>query len=244
MSDYGTSIVWIGVLIALVPTLALFVYLAKGKKSMWLGFVIGAVGWIVALVRVPILQGLGEAFLRSWILSTGTIAALYISIGVNALFAGLFEEGIRYGLMKNIQRIRVDSKHILSFGLGWGFGEALLIYAAAVISAVYMQGESLPFTSFLLGALERNITTAVHVGITFVIFRAVTKLRFLYLAIGIHFIVDFVGVSLMVLTENVWTTYSFALAIVVILVGYAYKLSKNTGNRIEDIIKKEEEHGE
>lgn len=166
MSDYGTSIIWVGILIALVPAFALFVYIARGKKSMWLIFAIGAVGWTVALVRAPILDGLGEVFLRNWIRSAGALAAPYIATGVNALFAGLFEEGIRYGLVKKVQRTRADSKHVLSFGLGWGFGEALLIYALAIVSAVYLQGRSIPFPSLLLGALERNITIALHVGLT------------------------------------------------------------------------------
>ena len=218
---------WVGILIALVPAFVLFVYLARGKKSMWLVFCIGAVGWTVALVRVPILDQLGEAFLRNWIRSAGTVAAPYIAIAVNSLFAGLFEEGIRYGLMKRIKRTRADSRHVLSFGLGWGFGEAVLIYAVAVVSAFYLQGRSIPFSSLMLGAMERNITMVLHVGLTFVIFRALTSLKFLFVAIGAHFMIDFAGVSLALLTKNVWATYVAALVIALILVGYAFRLTSS-----------------
>jgi len=226
MLDYGMSVVWVGVLMVLVPAFALSAYLARRKKSMWLVFLIGAVGWIVALVRVPILQGLADAFLRSWIRSAGALAAPYIATAVDSLFAGLFEEGIRYGLVKKIQRTRADLGHVLSFGLGWGFGEAALIYALPIVSAVYLQGASIPFSSLLLGALERNITMVIHVGLTFVIFRAVTDVKFLFVAIGTHFAVNFVGVSLFLLTGNVWATYLVALVVALILVGYAHKLTE------------------
>jgi len=220
-------VVWLGILIALVPGFALFVYLARGKKSMWLVFCIGAVGWTVALVRAPILNGLGEAFLRNWIRSAGTAAAPYIATAVNSLFAGLFEEGVRYGLMKRIKRTRADSRHVLSFGLGWGFGEAVLIYAVAIVSAVYLQGRSISFSSLMLGAMERNITMILQVGLTFVIFHALTNLRFLFVAIGAHFMIDFVGVSLALLTKNVWPTYVVALVIALILMVYASRLTRS-----------------
>ncbi len=48
---YVAATVWGGILIALVPAFGLFVYLARGKGSMWLVFAIGAVGWIIAQGR-------------------------------------------------------------------------------------------------------------------------------------------------------------------------------------------------
>jgi uncharacterized membrane protein YhfC len=222
LSNYGTHFVWLGVLIALVPAFGLFTYLARWKKSMWLSFAAGAVGWTLALVRGPILQVLGDAFLRSWIVSAGAVAATYISIGVSSISAGLFEEGTRYLLVKKIQRIRKDSRHILSMGLGWGLGEAVLIYTVSVISAVYFRGLSLPHTSLLLGALERNIATALHVGLTFMIWKAEADLRYLPVAMGIHFLIDFVGVSLFIVTGNIWATYSVALAIDFMLIVFAF----------------------
>ncbi len=167
-----------------------------------------------------------QAFLRSWIISTGALAAPYVAIGVNSLFAGLFEEGIRYGLVKKIRRTRVDFRHVLSFGLGWGFGEAVLMYAIAIVSATYFQELFIPLSSVLLGALERTITMVIHVGLTFLIFRAMTAPRVLFVAIGAHFVVNFLGVSLYFLTGNVWTTYVVALAVAIILAGYVYTSRK------------------
>lgn len=226
MFSYDLSIVWVGILIALIPAFALSIYLARRMKSMWLVFIVGAIGWTVALIRGPILQELAKAFLRSWILSTGAMAAPYISTAINSLFAGVFEEGIRYGLVKKIKRARADSRHVLLFGLGWGFGEAVLIYALPIVSAVYLRGLSLPFTSVLLGALERNMAIAIHVGMTFMILQAVTDVRYLFIAIGVHFTVDFVGVSLYISTGNVWATYITVLTIALILAEYARRLIK------------------
>ena len=114
-----------------------------------------------------------------------------------------------------------------SLGLGWGFGEAVLIYAVAIVSAIYLQGCSIPFSSLMLGAMERNITMVLHVGLTFVILRALTSLKFLLVAMGAHVMIDFVVVSLALLTKNVWATYVAALVIALILVGYAFRLTSS-----------------
>lgn len=53
-----------------------------------------------------------------------------------------------------------------------------------------------------------------------------TDVKFLFVAIGTHFMVNFVGVSLLLLTGNVWATYVVALVVAFILVGYTYRLTK------------------
>jgi uncharacterized membrane protein YhfC len=219
MFGYDVFIILVGILIALVPVFVLFLYIAQRRTSLWFVFGIGVAGWIIAIVRIPILQWLGNAFLANWVRSAGTVVASYISLGINALFAGLFEEGIRYGLAKKIKRTRADLRHVLSFGLGWGFGEAVLIYVYPIVAA-YLQGRSIPVSSLLLGALERNIAIALHVGFAFLIFRAATQLRFLWVAIIAHFLVDFIGVSLYTLTGNVGVTYVVASAFALVLIGY------------------------
>ena len=231
MVDFGTPIGLFGILLALVPAFSLFVYLARAKKTMWFVFVIGAVGWAVALVlRTPILGGI-SGFLRGASFADALVLP-YIAIGIASLFAGLFEEGIRYVLVKKIQRIRADFRHVLSFGLGWGFGEALLMYALAIFAALYMQrGGSLTPMSLLLGALERNMAITMHVGLTFLIFRSMTDVRFLFAAIGTHFMINLVGVSLYMLTDNIWTTYSFTLVISFVLVVYSYRLTKQKSKK-------------
>lgn len=226
MLDLGTSIAWVGMLMALVPAFVLFVYLARGKGAMWLVVLIGSVGWTVAYVRVPILQWLGQAFLNSWIRSTGTQIAPYVTIAVNALFAGLFEEGIRYGLVKSIQRTRSDLGRIFSFGLGWGFAEALVIYALPIVLPAYFGGGSISLSNLLLGAVERNMAIVIHLGLTFIIFRATTNVAFLFAAIGTHFAVNFVGLSLYTLTGNVWVTYVITLVVAFILMIYLYQLKR------------------
>jgi uncharacterized membrane protein YhfC len=226
MSEFPLPLIWVGVFIALVPAFGFFAYLARWRRSLWISFDVGAAGWTAALLlRAPILQILGGAFFRNWIVSFGAVAT-YISIGISSLLAGLFEEGIRYGLVKKIQLFRRDSKHILSMGLGWGFGEALLIYAVNIVFAVYLKGQTIPISSLMLGALERNVAIALHVGLTFVIWTAVNDSRFLLVAIGIHFLIDFVGVSLFTWTKNIWTTYAVALIIDLILIAYAYRITK------------------
>lgn len=220
--NYGTHFVWVGVFIALAPAFGLFIFQARWKKTMWLSFAAGAAGWTLALIRGPILQGLGDAFLRNWIVSFGAFASTYISIAISSISAGVYEEGVRYLLIKKIQLIHRDTSHILSMGLGWGFGEAMLIYTVSVVSAVYLKGISPPNTSLVLGAFERNIATALHVGLTFMICLAQADIRFLPVAMGTHFLVDFIGVSIFVWSGNIWATYGVALIIDFALILFAY----------------------
>ncbi|MFQ6086233.1 MAG: YhfC family glutamic-type intramembrane protease [Candidatus Bathyarchaeia archaeon] len=179
---------WIGILIALTPSFLLFVYLAGAKGSMWIAFVIGAIGWTIAgFLRAPILSGILVAF------DTAIAQSLPFFV-LSSAFAGLFEDGIKYGLMKKIERVRADCRHVLSLGLGWGFVEAVQIYALGVLAMVYIQGSQLTILDLLPGALERNMAVVLHASFSFIVFKALSDFRYLGLAMVLHALVDLVAV--------------------------------------------------
>lgn len=212
-------LIWLAILIALAPSFALFVYVTRTRKSMWLAFALGAVGWTVAFyARFPLLTTLPSA-----------LDSVILIIVLSSLFAGVFEEGVRYGLMRKIKYLRIDWKHVLSFGLGWAFIEAVLIYSVNILSAVYILGFDIPFPNMLVGAVERDFTAILHVGLTFIIYRAVTsKLAWVAVAVALHAAVDFISMSLYyVLKLPVWHVEAAILAMALLTVIFAYKIVKN-----------------
>lgn len=212
---------WVGVLIATAPTLLLFVYLARAKRSMWIAFVVGAVGWTVAgFLRSPILTGIALTYGEAVVLTIPFIA-------LSAAFAGLFEEGIKYVLMRRVERTRIDWTHVLSLGLGWGFSEAVQLYALTVLAIVYVQGTPLTLLELLPGALERNMAVLMHVAYSFVVFRGLSDVRYLGLAMALHGLVDFVVVTAYwILGLGVWYAEGMVLLMALALGYYAYRIAK------------------
>jgi uncharacterized membrane protein YhfC len=215
-------LVWFAVLIALVPSFAYFVYVARTRKSMWLAFAIGAIGWTIALyARLPISNAIKPII--------GSSDIVYLGLTISALFAGIFEEGIRYGLMRSIKYLRIDWRHVLAFGLGWGFFEAVLIYAVNLLVATYTLGGDVPFLRLLAGATERNSAIILHVGLTFIIYKAVVSRKLVWFAgaIALHAAVDFFGVLLFYeLKLSTWPFEVTVLAVFILITTLAYKIVK------------------
>jgi uncharacterized membrane protein YhfC len=221
-------LVWFAILIALVPSFALFVYVARTRKSMWLAFAIGAIGWTVALyARLPILN----------VIQT-IISSSIIVFAIASLFAGIFEEGIRYVLVRKIKYLRFDWRHVLSFGLGWGFFEAVLMYAVNMLATIYVLGYEIPFLDMLPGAVERNFAVMLHVGLTFIVYKAVIsrKIAWVPVAIALHAIVDFIFVSLYYTPEfPVWYAEVAVLVMSSLTLIFAYIIvKKDVKSHLED----------
>lgn len=208
--------------IALAPSFGSFAYLAKTKRSLWFAFLIGGVGWFgAAALRTPILGGLASSYGKEFVASPAYLV-------LSASMAGVFEEGVRYALMKEVGSLRSGVRSIVSFGLGWGFVEALLVYGLGLIYAVYWAGRSLTFMDALPGALERNLAVAWHLSFTAVIFRAVSDRKFVAVAMGLHALADFAVVSFMLSTGNVWYAEGLASIAALGLACYGYALMKGS----------------
>lgn len=193
------------------------VYIARAKWSMWLAFILGGAGWFSALLlRVLPLQ-------LPLLIYGQDFASNMIYFGYASLLAGIFEEGIRYICIKNASFAREDNKHVLSFGLGWGFLEAVLIYALNVLVILFLIPES-TFMDLLPGAIERNIAILLHIALSFLVLCALNMIRFLILAIGIHTVVDMIAVSIynFVFVKEVWLVEGFLFIMVVIIALFTY----------------------
>ena len=216
--------VWIAILIALLPAFVLFLYVARLRKDLWVMFTLGAVGWTTALfARLPILNMINNM--------NSTILILTIS----SLLAGIFEEGIRYLMIygtRKIKSFRFDWKYILVFGLGWGFCEALILYAASIISIVYIQGSNVSFFDALPGAVERNTSVIFHVSATFIVYKAVISIvkkraAFIAVAIALHSTFNLFAVELAyVLRLSVWYLEISLLAMSILIALFSYTLVK------------------
>ncbi|RLI05165.1 hypothetical protein DRO26_02995 [Candidatus Bathyarchaeota archaeon] len=212
--------VWIAILIALTPAFILFLYLAGTETLTWASFGMGALGWLFALLlrvvplQIPVTYGM-------------VLATSLAYFGYSSILAGIFEEGIRYLLMKKIGFIRLTLKHILSFGLGWGFGEAVVVYVVNIISAVYFLGYKLTFMDMLPGAVERNLAIMFHTALTLLVLKALASKKFLWVAMTIHATVDFVSLTVFrLLGFPVWYVEGIIFVMTLATVIYAYMLSR------------------
>jgi len=211
-------VIWLAVLIALVPSLTLFIFIARKKKLMCLAFTLGSFGWIVSFyARLPILLILPR------IVGSGILF-----FAITALLAGVFEEGLKFGFVKKIKYLRVDWKHALSFGLGWGIIEAIIVITTGILATFCIQGYGIS-SNLLVSAVERNFAILFHVAMTFIIYKAVTssKLSLVFIAVTIHAIVDFISMMLhQVLRLPSWYVEAIILIMATFSALYAYIIGK------------------
>ncbi|WNQ12178.1 YhfC family intramembrane metalloprotease [Paenibacillus aurantius] len=206
-----------GVLAVLIPLIAILYYYRKEKFS----FVPFAVGAAVFLVFSQVLEKLlhlyvmtGNPVTMEW-LKAPLVLAVY-----GALAAALFEEGGRWIGMKLLMPRRREWKDGLSFGLGHGGIEALLIsglasvqyllYATLLNNGTFDEvlGSKLPaeaatqlktaltdsgFGLYLVGGLERIPALFLQIAMSLMVLYAVRsgRLAMLLWAIVLHAGVDF-----------------------------------------------------
>ncbi|MFX0168256.1 MAG: YhfC family glutamic-type intramembrane protease [Candidatus Hodarchaeota archaeon] len=198
----------VGSIIALLPGIVLLVYIARKNQTMWFGALLGGIFWLAALLARTPIQLVVEL---SGLLIPPETALLYLALVlfIASLMAGLFEEGFRFLFLRWQPKFIETTKHALSFGLGWGLGEAIIIYVLDVLTIVFFYpllidlGLSLPpepilILNIMLGALERNLAIIFHVTATVFVALAVwhRKPLFVGLAITAHFLFNFVPISL------------------------------------------------
>jgi uncharacterized membrane protein YhfC len=210
--------IWLAVLVALVPSLILFIFIAKKRKLMWLAFILGSFGWIVSFyARLPVLLILPR------IVGSGILFFV-----ITALLAGVFEEGLKFGFVKKIKFLSVYWKHVFSFGLGWGIVEAIIVITTGVLAALYIQMYGIS-SNLLVSAIERNFAILFHVAMAFIIYNAVTssKLSLVFIAMTIHATVDFVSMMLhQVLRLPSWHVEAIILILATFSALYAYIIGK------------------
>lgn len=172
--------------IALIPTLSAIAYLRIKNKVLLATVGFGALAWLIALIRSPILQA------TYWYVGQPSIPPVWF-IGFSAILAGVFEESFRYLFMKRCVKGRgwYDG---LAFGLGVGLLEIILIYCIPILMTMILAPNSITSLEALAGAVERNFAVCIHVSCALLIMHSLRNRWMLGAAILYHFLVDFVAV--------------------------------------------------
>ncbi len=173
----------------------------------------GAVGWGVAfflrllpvvLVQRYIIFLLGGSDDPASILEYSRRMEVAV---VGPIFAGIFEEVVRFFTIKRSPNIGIDRRvGPLVSGLGWGLGEVVVLFGLNAL-AYLLSGATSPinFGDIFVALLERFSAFIFHIAMSYVIYYSlfeVGKLRpSVLVAIILHFLFNFIIV--------IWSTVIF-----------------------------------
>lgn len=227
--------------LSLIVPFALIIY---GRKKRWLSWKAFGVGLLIFVLFSQVL----EKMLHFLVIDpSGTslkgTSSVWAFVAYGALAAGVFEEmgryvGFRFMLKNN--RTYGDG---LSFGLGHGGIEAVLIGGVSAINMMILShlvqtgqfeqiASSLPATQvemlktmlnqpdwmYVLGGIERTFAIVIHVALSLLVLYGVRKGQFRYVvyAILIHTLIDVVPALYQVkVISNIWAVESI-LALIAI----------------------------
>jgi len=201
------------VAVALGPGLLVLTYLARLRGYYWVDAAVGGGGWLLAyLIRLPLIA------------LTARVSDVWVRVCVLALMAGVFEESIRYVLIRARLSERLHPRSATVFGLGWGLAEAFIIYCANLPVALAIANVGWEY--FLPGAVERDIAIIFHVTAACLIAVGIAKRNYAYLCLAIilHTMVNVVGAASLIVLRNPWLTEGI-LALVVSVVAVVVLLA-------------------
>ncbi len=235
--DY-ISILIIIILIALLPWICFYCYYSKLRRSQLKLFLLGGIGWLAALIlRVPILT------------ATYPILDITIQITIAATLAGVFEESFRFLFAKSFLKGEIKNEDVLSFGIGWGVVEILILHTLTMVILLIAVIYNIPeipvppleklISEGFAGAFERIIAVALHVALTILIVKSLkNKILFLF-AIIYHALVDFIaGFGYYVFDIPIWSLEFLFVILTLILYGIIHVYLKKD---VRDFFLKPEE---
>lgn len=185
-----------GILICFALPIGGAVILMHRKKGAGKAFLFGMLAFIVSqlLLRLPLLQLVLPQY--AW------FAVLQLSPWRYGMFlgltAGLFEETARWLAIRFFLKEKTDIEHGLSFGLGHGGVEAILLAGIQLVSILFLmlsgRGALLPVSAeiIFISSLERLSAMTFHVGASLLVMHGVRrkKARYLAAAILLHTLLD------------------------------------------------------
>jgi len=195
--------------IALVPASIALATTSGRRVDLWLAALIGGGGWLAALVlRVPILSSLNPRSPTS-----GYVASV---------LAGLFEESLRFVILRTELLRRLSTRGATALGLGWGLAEAALLYALPVVATSATQGYGL--VELLPGAIERNFAISIHLSLALLVSVNPGSLRLLAVAVALHAAINCLALASLNVFRNVWVVEGVIAAVAVALLVTAVRL--------------------
>lgn len=233
----------LSVIIIFSLAIGLGVFLSRKYKLGWRLYFIGAALFVVAqILHIPFNLILNQLFRTGVLPLPPEQYQLLFSAVIAGLSAALFEEFIRYaGLRWWAKEARRWSQGLL-FGSGWGGIEAMfvgiiillnfLIFAAlrtqdltgllppeqlAPLQEASTAYWSISWYDSMLGALERVLVIPIQIALTIMVLQVFIRgqSRWLWLAIGWHWLLDLVAVY----GVNTWGPYVVEALIALITIG-------------------------
>lgn len=246
------------ILLSLLFPIGILIFLLRKKSFTWKSFWIGAVIFVIfsqvleKLLHLAVIDSAGPSL--KW--TDSTVA--FVAYG--ALAAGVFEEIGRYIGFKFMLKKNRDYKDGLSFGLGHGGIEAILIGVISGVSALVIAnlintgmfdqtiGATLPtdqlslirdqymntgFGMYVVGALERFWAIFIHIALSIVVLLAVRENKFKYVlyAIGMHALLDVAPAMYQVgVIKEIWIVEVIIALFGVSALFFIFKSKKLYGN--------------
>jgi uncharacterized membrane protein YhfC len=221
-----------GLLMVAMP-IGLAIYLLNrwnlGGRVWWIGaatFILSQVG------HIPINWGIGKLLNQTGMVAWNPIFQLIFNAVFLGLSAGIFEEGARYLVLRWWAKDVHSWRNGVLFGAGHGGAEAIILGMLVLYGFLQLvalrnadlanvipvnqlelaqrQVEAYWSTSWytsLLGALERLFTIPCQIAMAVMVMQVFTRkqIRWLFLAIGYHAIIDASAIANMKYLGAYWT---------------------------------------
>lgn len=218
VSNSVIAMIILDLVICFVLPIIVFVFIQRRYKKTFKSFILGALAFFSSqiVLRIPIINSLLPQF--AWY-NVFQIKYPYLYWVFLGLTAGIFEEIGRLVLIKLFMKKNQRFIDAITFGLGHGAIEAMIITGLsfinimifsimintgtfeanlanlpqATVSAIYSQCTSLTPLNTILGGIERIIAMGIHIGLTMIIFEGVRKNKsglYLIIAILVHGAID------------------------------------------------------
>lgn len=216
VSDLSIAAMIFDVLFALALPLVPFFILRKKMKSRFVPILIGAATFAISalIIEAAVHRLILTPEVHAYMMKNPLLYGLY-----GGLMAGLFEESGRFGAFKLMRKKYNTSGDALSYGLGHGGGEAVIIFGFTMLNSLALAmmvnsgtisslnglipAEQLQTTvnnlvatspaMYLVGALERTGAVAFHMGASILVYLAASRRAsfwFYPLAIVLHMLLD------------------------------------------------------
>ena len=194
-----------GLIEVLLPLVFAY-FLIKRLRTSWKVWFIGALMFLVSLVRFPL-----NGYLTDLVVS-GTITSLsfWLIYLIPSFTAGIFEEIARYlGLRYLVKNMSYRSG--LTYGAGHGGIESIFLVGLNVLTIgiiLLTNPDSLPQMQLrailatpwylpLVGAYERVMVMTIHISLSIMVLESLRqkKIQYLLLAIIVHTAINYLSVS-------------------------------------------------
>lgn len=219
-------------LATLLFPIAIGIFLAAKNKGLFKPFVFGVLTFVIfqGLIRIPLIQYVLPNMGWYWTLSAVYPIWYAVFLGFTA---AIFENTGRYVMMKLFMKDRMRYIDGISFGLGHGGIEALLITGINTLVSLMLYGAVYDSLSVFLAGTERICAMMFHVAASLLVLKSVKlkKPYYLFAAIFLHTLLD-TGLLLLSLAgmsvlhiEIVIAVFAIAMLLLTIL------MKKNFGGK-------------